>query len=66
MIYPERRMVSPNWIIGQAQDHLATEYMRANPGANQCSGEIEANAKVHGIEEAMEVLSDAGVCTFAK
>jgi hypothetical protein len=64
LIYPERRMISGSRLIGWAKDYLATEYMRANPHADDAA--IEENARVRTVGEAIELLEDAGVITLAK
>jgi hypothetical protein len=63
ILYPDRRWVSEAWVIGQAIDHLATEYIAKNPGADDAA--IQENSRVRWYDDAREILSDAGLVTFA-
>lgn len=51
MIYPETRMVTPEWVISQAQDLAADHPTVYNTPTT--------------LEEAMYILQDEGACTFA-
>jgi hypothetical protein len=51
MIYPETRMVTPEWVISQAQDIAAD------------SNGVYENPTT--LEDAMYILQDEGACTFA-
>jgi hypothetical protein len=62
IIYPENGWRTGEQIIGYAKDHLATEYMRRNPGAEPAA--IEENARVFSVADAMEVLESEGLMTF--
>lgn len=64
LVYPERRTVTGDWLIGQAKDYLATEYMRRNPEADDAA--VEENARVRTVDLAIEILEDAGVVTLAR
>lgn len=64
IIYPERRAVTAAWLIGQAKDHLATEYMRRNPHAEPAA--VEENARIADVDEAIAYLDDVGVVTMAR
>lgn len=64
IIYPDRRTVSRDWIVSNAKDELATEYMRQNPEADDAA--IEENSRVASLVEAIEILSDAGKVTFTQ
>lgn len=64
LLYPERRAVSADTLIGWAKDYLATEYMRANPHAEPAA--IDENARVSGVDAAIELLQDAGVITLRR
>lgn len=63
-IYPERRNVSAAWIIGQAKDAIATDYMKRNPEADEAA--IEENSRVRSVEEAIEILEDQGLVTVGR
>lgn len=64
ILYPERGTRTGARLIQDAKDHLATEYMRRNPGAEPAA--IDENARVQDVAEAMDILSDAGVYTFTQ
>lgn len=64
ILYPEHRMVTSAWIIGQAKDQLANEYMERHFNAEEAA--IEENSRVASLGEAMEILSDAGLVTFTQ
>lgn len=63
-IYPDDRLWLGDRIVDSAKDYLATEYVRANPGASPEA--IEENARVWSVAEAMGILEDAGEITFAR
>ena len=69
ILYPDRRRVTAAWIIGQAKDHLANDYMARHVDAEDAA--IEENSRISGTEgdqllEAMGILSDAGTVTFTQ
>lgn len=64
ILYPERRLVTRDWILSQAKDRLANDYMDSNPDAEDAA--IEENSRISDLVEAMEILSDAGDVTFTR
>lgn len=64
ILYPERGHRTGARLIQDAKDYLATEYMAANPNADDAA--IEENARVSSVGEAMDILSDAGIYTFTQ
>lgn len=64
ILYPEHRRVTREWIISQAKDQLANDYMDKNFDAEDAA--IEENSRLTSLVEAMEILSDAGTVTFTQ
>lgn len=64
ILYPERRAVTREWILSQAKDALANDYMERNPGAEDAA--IEENSRVSNLGDAMDILSDLGLVTFTQ
>lgn len=66
ILYPEHRMVTREWIISQAKDQLANDYMAANFDAPDAAIEENSRLRPDAIVEAMDILSDAGTVTFTQ
>jgi hypothetical protein len=64
ILYPERRLVSRRWVITQAQDRLATNYLKLNFDASPEA--VEENSRITSLTEAMEILEDYGDVTFSR
>lgn len=62
ILYPEKGTRTGERLVQYAQDHLATEYQRANPDAPQEA--VDENARVNSVVQAIDILSDAGLFTF--
>ena len=62
IIYPETRRVTREWIIGQAKDQRANDYMARHFDAE--AAVVEENSRVRSLTDAMDILSDAGAVTF--
>jgi hypothetical protein len=73
MVYPERRMVSENTVIGWAQDELVNAVVAYKVYENDEDMDVDI-ARVHAsdeyvsmsLEDAKYILEDAGACAFGR
>ncbi len=62
-IYPQRRHVEPDIVIGWAHDRMVDDFARENKvDADQALDVIPRPTLI----EAVDYLEDAGVCTFQR
>lgn len=70
IVYPERRYVSAAWILSHASDTLANAYMEAHPDTDWDAPEhaqaLDANSRVSGLLDAIELLDSEGLVTFQR
>lgn len=70
MTYPERRVVSEDTVIGWAHDQLVNDAFRDLPKEVRDYDEgamkrLSNAINLPTLEEALYILEDAGVCSFA-
>src|SRR3990167_9992096 len=66
LLYPDRRRVTKDWIISQAKDQLANDYMERHQDAEDAAIEENSRLRPDALIEAMDILSDAGTVTFTQ
>ena len=67
-IYPERRIVSEDTVVGWAHDQLVNDAFRdltpEQRGEDGAMKRLSKTIEKPTVEDAMDILEDAGVCSF--